>query len=164
MILCPLPGRLWRRTQGFGENPAIYKGFGLDGHNGVDLAPLIRGTKGVIVYAPQDGYCTTGNQGSTGYGKYVTILSEPINKDKIQRRSDLAHLETVWVKDGQFIHQGEPIGVMGATGFSLPKGAIHLHWTFKQMQYGLTLNYNNGYHGALDVWKNVAYWNPTRPL
>lgn len=156
MILCPLQGRIWRITQRFSENPSEYRKYDLDGHNGIDYAPLIRGTRGVIVYAPHDGYVTLGDEGKVGYGKYVMIISDPYGFEKMQRRSDLAHLDSFMVKNGQFVFQGEPIGVMGNTGNST---GIHLHQTYKQMQNGKVLNYDKGYKGAIDIAKHTCYWS-----
>lgn len=161
MIFCPVIGGMFRITQKFGVNPQEYKKYGLTAHNGTDISPFIRGMSAPIVYAPHDGWVTRKNEGGTGYGKYVMIVSDPYGKDKMQRRSDLAHLETFWVQDGQFVNQGDAVGVMGNTGNST---GLHLHWTYKNMKDGKTLNHDNGYKGALDVWRYVVYWNPTKSL
>lgn len=156
MILCPLRGKVWRHTQAYGENPDMYRKYDLIGHNGNDYSPLIRGTRGVIVYAPHDGWCTLGNEGRDGYGQYVMIVSDPYGHEKIQRRSDLAHLDSFLVKNGQFVFQGEAIGIMGNTGHST---GVHLHHTYKQLKNGKVLDYGNGYHGAIDIWKKQVYWS-----
>ncbi len=131
----------------------MYKQFGLAGHNGLDLAPVKPGTQGVVVRAPHDGYATLATERNAngsfyGYGNYVSLLGMPHDKDGSQHRSDLAHFSSFLVKDGQFVHMGDPVGIMGMTGFA---DGIHCHWTYKKVQNGVVLNQNNGYKGAIDV-------------
>lgn len=151
MIFSPLPIRSFRLTQKFGARPEVYAQFGHKGHNGLDFAPLIPGMKGVVVYAPHEGYVKC-FKNDPGYGNYVEIDSLPYQSDKTCRRSDLCHLEAFKVKDGQYVAAGEPIGVMGKTGFA---DGIHLHWTYKRIRDGVVVDYNNGFHGAIDISRYV---------
>lgn len=42
-----------------------------------------------------------------------------------------AHLSSIGVEPGQHVSRGEPIGIMGATGRTIPKGAVHLHFEIR---------------------------------
>ena len=154
MIICPLagiPGVDYRITQGFDERPEVYKQFGLHGHNGFDLAPAVAGTPGVTVYAPHDGMAYQYNELDTGFGKYVEIVFTSALLGG--RKSVLAHLQDFLVKKFQVVRQGDPIGIMGSTGFS---SGIHLHWGYKKLNTaGVTIDRNNGWKGAIDVSQYV---------
>src|SRR4051812_6910803 len=97
MLLSPLRGQAgkdYRLVQRFGERPAVYKQFGMAGHNGVDVSPYVPGTKGVLVRAPHDGYATLSIERMPsgkyyGYGQYVTVVGLPHDRDGSQHRSDL---------------------------------------------------------------------------
>lgn len=148
-----MPGIDYRVRQLFGERPEVYGQFGLKGHNGIDLAPKIPGTKGVVIYAPHDGVCVLLEDG--GYGQYVEV----VDKDD-GRKSVLAHLFQYLVKPKQDVRMGDPIGIMGG-GIGMPGAGfstgVHLHWGYKQIsKEGFTLNANNGYKGAIDVYKHVS--------
>lgn len=158
MLLCPLPIRRFRITQRFGQNPLEYARFGMKGHNGLDFAPTIPGTTGEVIYAPHDGYVHLGDEGNDGYGKYVEITSLPYNTFGDCRHSVLAHMDRFLVTDGKWIGAGDPIGIMGSTGFST---GIHTHWTYKVKRDSITQNHGNGFKGALnllDPKSNVVVW------
>jgi murein DD-endopeptidase MepM/ murein hydrolase activator NlpD len=72
------------------------------------------------------------------------------------RQSTLAHLSQATVSNGQMIAQGDPIGKSGKSGDAT---GPHLHWTYKLMSNGTTLNKNNGYQGAMDVTEFTRLWN-----
>ena len=63
MLYSPEPEGTYRLTQRFGERPAYYAKYGLRGHNGLDLAPLIRGRTDMYVFAPHEGYVKLGDEG-----------------------------------------------------------------------------------------------------
>lgn len=156
MLYCPAPEGTYRLSQKFGMRPEYYKKYGHRGHNGIDIAPTIPGRKDMYVFAPHEGYVELGDEGSKGYGKYVTILSKPYNNEGHRRKSDMAHLSKFLVENGQYVGSGDPIGIMGTTGDST---GIHLHWSYKIADKdGYTMNKNNGYNGALDVAKYTLLW------
>lgn len=156
MLFNPLPDGSYRITQRFGERPEYYKKYGLAGHNGLDYGPPVPGQKGVVVYAPHDGYVKVLNDGDIGYGLHVEILSLPYNNKGRRRKSTLAHLDRVLVAGRQFISQGDAVGIMGTTGDST---GIHLHWTYKVAdRTGKTLDKGNGYAGALPIGKFTRKW------
>ena len=155
MILSPIQntskdnGGTWsqvrpRITQGFGENPHIYKQFGMDGHNGVDF-----GDNGDDnIFAPFEGVAVVQDSGSGGYGLHVRIKDDT-------KECVLGHLSEVNVIDGQNIGMGDKIGVMGDTGFSTGK---HLHLGMRFLEDGQVLNYGNGYFGYVDPMPFMVWW------
>lgn len=93
------------------------KSQGVHGHNGVDLASSI----GTPVYAAADGRVIVAKQSgyNGGYGKMVII-----SHDKgIQ--TVYAHLNNVYITQGQTVTQGQAIGELGNTGKST---GPHLHF------------------------------------
>lgn len=149
MILLPVTGN-WRITQGFGENALpFYRKIGLEGHNGIDFV-----SDNETIYAPHDGYLTI-HHSDKGYGIHVRIRSLPY-KDGESRDSILAHLSDVLPNNNQFVYAGDPVGIMGSTGNST---GVHLHWTYKVYDdTGDAVHQDNGYRGALDIYKYCVEW------
>jgi murein DD-endopeptidase MepM/ murein hydrolase activator NlpD len=145
MIFSPLPGTPLI-TQGFGQNPDIYKQFGFDGHEGIDFGV----PEGTTLYAPHDGTITVKDDGNKNYGLSITI-------DDGKRRSLLAHLSEVTIATGQWISQGDPIGKTGNSGMS---EGPHLHWAFRLLKNGVVQNKDNGYGGAMDPTEVTRLWQP----
>jgi len=102
-------------TQGFGENFLDYTRWGYPGHNGLDLwtpdwPPVIACiTAGVVLITSWEG---------GGYGKYV-VVEHPGGW-----RSYYAHLSCVYLRPGEKIEAGTPVGRMGDTGSAT---GPHLH-------------------------------------
>jgi len=119
-------------TQYFGENPDIYKRFGLKGHNGVDF----RAPDGTPVYAPHDGVVKERNFDTDGYGKYVKIESS-------KEGSVLAHFKDWAVNINKNVREGDLVGYADNTGFST---GSHLHWGY----YRIPRDRGNGYGGFID--------------
>lgn len=143
MIFSPIAGTPLV-TQGFGQNPSDYAAYGMQGHNGIDFGI----PEGTVVYAPHDGVATVKDDGTQGYGLYLTI-------EDAKRRSVLAHLSRCDVTNGQTIYQGDPIGLSGKSGNA---SGPHLHWTFKIMKNGQVANKDNGFDGAVDVTELTRLW------
>lgn len=154
MLLCPIPLRLFRITQKFGENPEHYAQYKMKGHNGLDIAPFKKLTLNQVVYAPHDGYVKL-IETVDGYGRHAKLTSLTYNQEGAQRQSTLAHLSKFLVANDQFVSMGDPIGVMGSTGDST---GIHLHWTYKKLVGGVSPDQNNGFLGALDIAQFVVVW------
>jgi murein DD-endopeptidase MepM/ murein hydrolase activator NlpD len=101
---------------------------GATGKNGyhswaVDIPP----TGGLGVYASESGTVSevaTGWNG--GYGNMIRI-SHGGGWETLY-----AHLASVSVEPGEKVSQGSTIGVMGATGRCIPKGAVHLHFEIRK--------------------------------
>lgn len=113
-----------RINQGFGENPELYRRWGLPGHEGVDIfAP-----SGTAIYACADGLVSrvdayNGDPQSMPYG----------NSARLQHADGYetvyAHLLDVSVSVGQAVAAGQVIGRADSTGNS---AGDHLHLTLKQ--------------------------------
>lgn len=93
-------------------------------HTGIDLvkshkAPIEAFTGGTVLFA---GFGKTGS-GFGGYGNVVLI------KDKNGRGQVYAHLDSVAVKKGQTIKEGQVIGYQGNTGQST---GSHLHFEVRK--------------------------------
>ena len=142
MILSPVRGD-FEITQGFGENPQVYKKFGLKSHNGQDLALPV----GTPLYSPIDGRILIKKEQPKGYGKYCYI-TEQYNGEC--REIILAHLDRFanWT-DGDWIKAGDLVGWSGNTGFST---GPHLHWGLRRRINGGVKNYENGYFGYEDIF------------
>src|SRR5690625_2343900 len=97
-------------------------------HTGVDLvkshkAPIKAFTGGIILFA---GLGKSGS-GFGGYGNVVMV------KDKNNRGQVYAHLDSVAVKKGQTIKEGQVIGYQGNTGQST---GSHLHFEVRKNAQG----------------------------
>jgi murein DD-endopeptidase MepM/ murein hydrolase activator NlpD len=145
MIFCPLAGSPLI-TQGFGQNPELYKPLGFAGHEGIDFGV----PEGTVVYAPHDGIAKVQDEGNQNYGLSVTIEGPT-------RKSLLAHLSQTTVTNGQTISQGDPIGKSGKSGMA---SGPHLHWTFKLMKSGVVQNKDNGFNGCMDPTRVTRLWQP----
>lgn len=144
MLFSPIQDPV-ENSQWFGENPKMYKQFDMKGHNGIDFAIPI----GTPVLAPHEGYVSTNDYKDKGYGKHVHIVGMPHKRDGTHRKSTLAHLSSFAVSNGAYVAAGDLIGYSGNTGYST---GPHLHWTYCLLDnQEKILNYNNGYHGAIDL-------------
>ena len=84
-------------------------------HKGIDIA-YSRGTK---VVSTADGKVIEKAFDAEGYGNYIVI------KHKYGFYTRYAHMDKVYVKEGQNVQQGEVIGTLGSTGLST---GPHLHY------------------------------------
>ncbi len=124
-----------------GERPFIYPTMGKvtqgyrAGHYAVDIAdssmpPVWAAGGGTVIKV------STGTWGG-GYGNHVII-------DHGNGLKTLyAHLDSVNVTDGQWVNQGDVIGIMGNTGRVYGRTGIHLH--FEVMQDGVKVYPANYY-------------------
>ena len=104
--------------------------WGYKGHTGVDIAGCGYGSN---IYASAAGTVVKVKWGNTGYGYHVIIN----HGDGIQTL--YAHMSNIYVKNGQFVNQGDIIGAMGSTGNST---GTHLHFEVRiNGQYVNPLNY-----------------------
>jgi len=114
-LLWPIPHATI--SQGFGPTPyvfeAAYAGFP-HFHTGIDLAmplgtPVFAAADGVVVLARP---MTDGAGMLVGYGNYVIIQHDTGLKTLY------GHLLTIGVKEGDVVHRGQLIGLVGSTGNS----------------------------------------------
>ena len=95
-------------------------------HSAIDLraatgTPVFAAEGGVVDWVQKwDGSTKTGNQ---SYGNLVRILHQPYNGGRLQ--TYYAHLDSVVVKQGQTVKEGELVGFAGNTGNSF---GSHLHF------------------------------------
>lgn len=156
------PVRWAAKSQGFGENPQIYKPLGIKGHNGIDWVydhgtPIRAAHPGIVTYA--------GIANDEGVGVVIRTL-EPYEYEGGAAffKSIYWHLtKNVPVKVGQKVKTGDVIGYMGNSGFvspkpsaGCPKCGTHLHFGIKPIMPGEdewtweNALQDNGYKGAID--------------
>ena len=93
--------------------------LGYKGHTGMDIAGCGYGSN---IYASAAGQVVKVKWGKTGYGYHVIIN----HGDGIQTL--YAHMSNIYVKQGQYVNQGDIIGAMGSTGNST---GTHLHFEIR---------------------------------
>ncbi|HLC33986.1 MAG TPA: M23 family metallopeptidase [Anaerolineales bacterium] len=109
-------------TQAFGANPAIYRRYGLPGHEGVD----VRAPMNANVYACAEGtvFEVHDGHGRHLYGRHVRIQ----HRDGYQ--TVYAHLNRPLVSVNQVLGMGARVGLADSTGNST---GSHLHLTLKRI-------------------------------
>lgn len=155
-------------TQLFGGNYELYRKFGMNGHNGVDLvAP-----HGTPMVAVEDAIVVVVKDDPGGFGKHVRLRSSK-KYAGAYREWTYSHCDTITVKEGSLVDEGEQIATMGNTGFVVsgatpfwkynPFAGTHLHlglrflvpsktgWSHRgdNIKYDVK-NYDNGFKGAID--------------
>jgi murein DD-endopeptidase MepM/ murein hydrolase activator NlpD len=85
-------------------------GIDIDGFH-LGGAAVAAATSGTVLFAGGNACCS--------YGLYVVIMSDS------GIETLYAHLDSIYVSQGQFVSQGEAIGVVGSTGYST---GVHLHF------------------------------------
>lgn len=119
-------------------SPGITRGFGGDGHNGIDYKV---GT-GTPVYAADAGAVTF-----EGWGQNNSWMTGMAGICVLVRHGDkftgYAHLSKTVINNGQHVEKGQLIGYSGATGAAT---GPHLHFEVLP----LNPDFNNGYAGRID--------------
>ncbi len=90
--------------------PSHPLGIDVDGYNLAGSA-IVAATSGTVIFAGGNACCS--------YGLYVVIMSDS------GIETLYAHLDSIYVSQGQFVSQGESLGVIGDTGYSTGR---HLHF------------------------------------
>jgi hypothetical protein len=140
MIKLQLPLKNISVTQPFGVNfVTFYSQLGLKGHNGVDFSSK----NGCKCYAAHGGEIIFAGKGGDG-GIGVEIW------DKVQMiKTIYYHFKEALVKVGDKVVEGQLIGLCDNTGIYTT--GDHLHFGLKNVdENGNTLDYENGYKGAID--------------
>jgi murein DD-endopeptidase MepM/ murein hydrolase activator NlpD len=157
MIDLRLPLRNVQVNQPFGVNYLdFYKQWGLTGHNGVDLMA----TTGFKCYAAHAGLVTFARVYDDGA---VAIGGKPMQHIEItdytgKYKTIYLHLEKILVKENQHVEAGDLIGLCDNTGKYTT--GDHLHFGLKLTdENGNTINYDNGFSGAIDPtpYFNMAF-------
>lgn len=126
-------------TQKFGDNPTYYKKFGLTGHEGLDWAC----PTGTPVLAAESGHVIRRDASFKDYGNVVIIWHQDLGC-----ATWYGHLQSLTVEGGEYVEQGQQIGVVGNTGAT---GGAHLHFALCQTDdNGQRINTENGYQGFVD--------------
>ena len=113
-----MPVGKYRITSKYGEKRGVNKT-----HNGIDLAPEIKGTPNVPILASASGTVVNAwNDTANGGGNSVVI------KHSLGWQTGYAHMASFSVKKGDKVTQGQQIGIMGNTGEST---GPHLHFTMR---------------------------------
>lgn len=155
-------------TQYFAENPALYAKMGMKGHNGADLVA----THGTPMVAVEDGKVLEVKNSPEGYGKHLRLISTK-SYNGLYREWTYGHCDTISVKVGDKVLEGDEIATMGNTGFVVsgatpywsfnPFKGTHLHlgcrlieksihgWAYPGSTVKIKVpDYENGYKGAID--------------
>ncbi len=99
-----------------------------DQHAGIDIgsAKLITGDQTEII-ASQSGTVTRAGNYNDGYGNCVDITSDPSYAQESITR--YAHMSELLVSEGDYVSQGQVIGIIGNTGGNY---GVHLHFEIRQ--------------------------------
>ncbi|WP_218711545.1 M23 family metallopeptidase [Arthrobacter sp. BF1] len=122
--------------QHFGDNKDVYRRFGQEGHNGIDIlvhdfTPVLASANGIVRYAGNgSGEPLMGNAA----GECILIKHEDGSQ------TGYAHLSTVYVTEGYECKAGEVIGLSGHSGATT---GSHLHWEYLPP----SMDVRNGYMG-----------------
>jgi murein DD-endopeptidase MepM/ murein hydrolase activator NlpD len=113
-FIWPAHGRL---SGPFGAQRIYRGGVPAAYHSGADIAAgagalVVAPADGVVTLAPPPGFSLEGNLVIVDHGMGLT--------------SSFLHLSSALVRPGQAVHQGDPIGRVGATGRAT---GPHLHWS-----------------------------------
>lgn len=147
MIKLQLPLEHIFVTQPWGANYVdFYKKLGLLGHNGIDF----KAQTGCSVYAAHGGYVM--QSGDDGSGGIIVVIWDKVNNFKTL----YYHLKSTIVPVGTNVSRGDKIAISNNTG--LYTTGDHLHLGLKETDNtGGTINYNNGYQGAIDPSPYFVY-------
>ncbi|WP_319477423.1 M23 family metallopeptidase [Marispirochaeta aestuarii] len=111
LIIYPTKGRL---TSPYGYRSDPFTGLRRF-HYGIDIA----NATGTVIIAAMDGVVLSVENRPAGYGRYVVI------KHERGYQTLYGHMNTVAVREGQRVRQGQSLGTMGNTGRST---GSHLHF------------------------------------
>jgi hypothetical protein len=142
----PLPFRgQFRLTQAFGENPRVYRRFGLPGHNGLDWGMPV----GTDILAVDEGFVIRVEEDPNGFGKFIKL-------QHCWGQSLYAHLNEFRVVLNQPVQQGQVIALSGNTGFST---GPHLHFGMRIKPYDKA----DGWYGYTNPQRFLR-WPPAGPI
>ena len=107
------------RISGLFGAQRIYRGTPGSYHSGLDMA----GGAGTVYVAPADGVVTLAAEAPFTLEGNLLMIDHGMGLN-----SAFLHSERLLVKQGDVVRQGQPIGIIGATGRAT---GPHLHWSMK---------------------------------
>jgi murein DD-endopeptidase MepM/ murein hydrolase activator NlpD len=113
-FLWPARGRL---SGAFGAQRIYRGGVPAAYHSGADIAA----GAGALVVAPADGVVTLAPPPRFSLEGNLVVIDHGLGLT-----SSFLHLSSALVRQGQVVHQGDPVGRVGATGRAT---GPHLHWS-----------------------------------
>lgn len=122
----PVDKKLFWMSSFFGPRKKPNGSLGF--HYGLDMAALT----GTPVYAIAQGRVVEISYNPKGYGKSIVVAHSA------KYKSRYAHLDSMCVRNGQYVRKGQRIGKVGATGNVRGKNASHLH--LEIMLFGKKVN------------------------
>lgn len=138
----------WYNAQGYG----VKTSYGY--HEGDDLNLKTGGSTdlGQPLYAIEDGEISgVDTTSTTGFGKQIFIkFKDPLDQNRFYWCM-YAHCQSVTVKQGDQVTEGQQIGTLGKSGTTAP----HLHFSIK--------NTPNGMDNVANTLEELSQWeNPTK--
>jgi len=126
-FICPLDrSRFWLSSLfGSRKKPNGHIGF----HQGIDMAAC----RGTDVHAAAAGTVEYAGNAS-GYGNTIVVVHDAVYKTRY------AHLDEIGVCANQKIAQGDIIGAVGDTGFTIKQGSDASHLHFELYERGKQIN------------------------
>ena len=127
VFVCPLERSQFWLSSLFGsrKKPNGQTGF----HQGIDMAAR----RGTDVRAAAGGRVEyAGN--APGYGNTIVIVHDEVYKTRY------AHLDEIQVRTNQTVAQGDRIGAVGDTGFTIKRGSDASHLHFELYERGKQIN------------------------
>ncbi|MCR5764299.1 MAG: M23 family metallopeptidase [Treponema sp.] len=113
LFICPIKAS-WRLSSAFGPRPDPFSGAS-SYHTGIDLA------------CPQGTSVKASMSGTVAYASWSNVFGNYVIIKHIDGYQTLyGHLLKIKTKQGQFVSQGQEIGLVGSTGYST---GPHLHFT-----------------------------------
>jgi len=107
------------RISGIFGSQRIYRGTPGSYHSGLDMA----GGAGTVYVAPADGVVTLAAESPFTLEGNLLMIDHGMGLN-----SAFLHSQRLLVKEGEVVRQGQPIGIIGATGRVT---GPHLHWSMK---------------------------------
>lgn len=139
------PAKPYIVNQGFGEDIAFYqRNFGVNGHNGLDL----QAKHGEPLYASHDGFAEYEIDAGGGHGVVITAPGYKTIYWHMVDSSKEPQYKSPIESGPRNVKVGDCIGYADSTGVST---GDHCHFGLKFIDaLGNTLNYTNGFKGAID--------------
>jgi murein DD-endopeptidase MepM/ murein hydrolase activator NlpD len=118
------------------RNGRMHEGLDIASADGRVGAPVVAAGGGTVIVRDAGGSVPGTGYDPNGYGDYV-IIRHPNGTTTLY-----GHLDSVTVRDGQTVSQGQPIGTLGNSGGS---DGPHLHFEFSNTELGPPVTLNGGF-------------------